>query len=74
MKNACLILAVCGLACSCGKKEEAAQAPAQPQKSTMETAIDGFTGKTAVQAGKKARKDIERISAQKNKDLEETLE
>jgi hypothetical protein len=40
----------------------------------METAVDGFTGKTAIRAGQKAKQDIQRISAQRNKDIEEAIE
>jgi len=72
MKNVLALLAIAALACSCGKSDR--QSPEQPLESTLETAIGGFTGKTAIDTGKKARKDIERISAQKNKDLEEALE
>jgi hypothetical protein len=72
MKNVFTLLAIAALVCSCGKNDR--QDSEQPGDSTMETAIGGFTGKTAIDAGKKARKDIERISAQKNKDLEEALE
>lgn len=42
-------------------------------KSTMRTAVDGFTGKTAVDAGEHAKAEIRRISAEKDKDLEEVL-
>ena len=43
------------------------------EKSSVQTALDGFTGKTAVNAGKKARADINRVSAQKDADLEAVL-
>jgi len=43
-------------------------------KSTAEQVIDGITGRKAVQAGKKARETIERVSNERNKNLDEILE
>ena len=43
-----------------------------PEKSTAQTAIDGFTGKTAVDAGMRARSQIQDI-AKKHKENEEGL-
>ena len=41
------------------------------EKSTTQTVIDGFTGRTAVNSGQKAKETIEKVSAQKNDDLNE---
>ncbi len=43
------------------------------EKSTTQTAIDGFTGRTAVNAGQKAKETIKRVSNQKDDDLSEIL-
>ena len=42
-------------------------------KSTALTLIDGFTGRTAVRSGQKARATIENVSSNKQQDLEEIL-
>ena len=54
---------------ACAKNEDSeAKTP-----STTETMIDGMTGRTAVRHGKQAREDIERISAQRDQQLQEAL-
>lgn len=68
-----LLLSVLLFAASCSENKGSAQKQ-DKDKSSIETAIDGFTGKTAVEAGQKAKKQIETISAKKNKDLSEALE
>lgn len=45
----------------------------KPGKSTAQTAIEGFTGKTAVDAGKRTRKQLEAISAKHDAELNEVL-
>jgi len=40
------------------------------EPSTMQTAIDGFTGRAAVQAGRQAQDKIRAVSTQRNADLE----
>ena len=70
MKFALIILCCAAIAgCAPGSGNDGAT----KKKSTMQTAVDGFTGKTAVQAGQKARADIERISAEKNADLDAVM-
>jgi outer membrane murein-binding lipoprotein Lpp len=66
---ACLLVAGCG---GRGKKNETASGANEP--STAQTAINGFTGKTAVDAGQKAKADIQRVSAQRNKEMQEVLD
>ncbi|MBM4149252.1 MAG: hypothetical protein FJ224_09425 [Lentisphaerae bacterium] len=70
MKMMSVLTVFIAFCCGCGRTETAGGNPTE--KSSVQTAVDGFTGRTAVEAGKKARADIERISAQKNKDLAET--
>ncbi len=61
-----------GLA-GCGKP--ATQTPGTPpEKSTAQTAIDGFTGKTAVDAGLRAKEQIKKASEAQMKDREEILQ
>jgi len=62
-----LFVAGCGPAAP-AKGPAAAEAPKEP--STAQTMIDGVTGRTAVRQGKKAQETIEKVSAQKNADLE----
>lgn len=42
-----------------------------PEKGTFQTAVDGFTGKTAVDAGQRARDQVKAASATRNKNMEE---
>jgi hypothetical protein len=44
---------------------------AAPQKSTAREAIEGFTGKTAVDAGMRAKAKLQKIDAERQKDAEE---
>jgi hypothetical protein len=53
-------------------KKAAAPPPPAP-KSASQTLIDGFTGRTAVESGKRARGKIKEISAERDKDLKEAL-
>ncbi len=52
----------------------AAPTNAPAAKSTARTVIDGFTGKTAVEAGLKAKKEDKEIDAKEQRALEEVLE
>jgi len=75
---AALCLAACLGVAACSEKPRESGPPAAdtnpPPASTAQTAIEGFTGKTAVDAGSKARKQIESISARRKQDLQETQE
>lgn len=76
------------LSAGCGKKDEApppaapvappVAAPtapvAAPEKSTASTVIDGVTGKTAVDAGFRARDQIKAISETKKNEQDEVLQ
>ena len=44
------------------------------EKSTMATAIDGFTGRTAVEQGEMAKKIIKEVSAEKKADIDAVLD
>ena len=53
-----------------GKKEAANdESEGTPDKSTAQTAVDGFTGKTAVHMGKKARQKIDKINTSRSEDI-----
>ncbi|NQT94320.1 MAG: hypothetical protein HQ559_16290 [Lentisphaerae bacterium] len=43
------------------------------EKSTGRLVIDGFTGRQAVESGKKARKTIEAVSRKKGQDLDDVF-
>lgn len=53
-----------------------AQPVTQPEapKSSVSAAIDGITGKTAVEAGKRARVQIEKVGAQEQHDINEAMQ
>lgn len=67
-----LILLSALLVAACSKPEkEAAAAPKKP--STMKTAVDGFTGKTAVESGQRAKAQLEAIRKKENAEMDEIL-
>ena len=49
------------------------QSKSENKKSTLNTFIEGATGKTAVDAGKRAEEKLLRVSEQRNNDLNEVL-
>ena len=63
-------LSVCLMA-GCAKQSE--EVGAKPAKSSATLAIEGITGKTAVDAGQRARDQINAISAQRESDLQEAV-
>ncbi len=67
-----LLLAV-SLATGC-RDTSTPKPQSKPARSTAQTLIEGVTGKTAVDAGQKAKADITRISEQRNRDLEAAME
>jgi len=73
MKCSVVLLLAVGLAIGC-TRSDTVESKAKPARSSAETLIDGFTGRTAVNAGKKATEDITRISEQHNRDLEAVME
>ena len=44
-----------------------------PERSTTNQVIEGITGKTAIDAGKRAKSTIDRVSSQKRKDVDDVL-
>ncbi len=53
-----------------------AEAPAEgrnPRPTTAKEVIEGVTGKTAVDAGRRTQEKVRAISAERNRDLEEAL-
>jgi hypothetical protein len=68
-----IVLVVIAMA-GCGKPPSPApvKAPAAPaEKGSIQTAVDGFTGKTAVDAGMRAKDQIKAASEARNRNLEE---
>ena len=59
----------------CNKPPERTPSPASgpSRKSTAATLVDGFTGRTAVNSGKKAMSTIRRVSEQERGDLEQVM-
>ncbi|NQU40457.1 MAG: hypothetical protein HQ523_10930 [Lentisphaerae bacterium] len=73
MKPISCALLVLGLMGGCAK--QASHHPeAKKGPSTAETMVNGLTGRTAVNAGQKARADITRISEAHNRDLNQITE
>lgn len=68
MKVLVLLVAVVLLAGCGGGNDEKRSKP-----SSAELMIDGITGRGAVKAGRRAQDTIERVSAQKQKDLDAVL-
>lgn len=67
-----LIILSCVIGCGQSKKTKAPK-KSESKKSTIDTVVDGVTGKTAVDAGKKAKAQIESISKKHNDDLNEVM-
>ena len=73
MKALFTALLALGLMSGCNK--QASRNPnAKKPPSTAETMMNGVTGRTAVNAGQKAKADITRISEAHNRDLDEIME
>ncbi|MFO7870702.1 MAG: hypothetical protein R6V03_04635 [Kiritimatiellia bacterium] len=68
-----MALIVTGCSRSKDENKNGTKTNSQGGKSTAQTLLDGFTGRTAVRAGKKARKQITDISEKRDKRLEEIL-
>ncbi len=73
--GACALLAGILLSASgCSKAAETSKAPPAKKttpKSNMQTTVEGLTGKTAVDAGKKAEEKLNAINAQREEDIKE---
>ena len=69
MRTILLLAAIAILAgCSPAPKPET-----KPKESTTSTVLNGITGKTAVDAGKRTRNQIEAISAKHDEELKEVM-
>lgn len=70
-----VLIGLCLLAAGCAREAPPPKAgPATPPPpSTAQTLVDGLTGRTAIRAGQKAKRDITRISERRDRDLEEVL-
>lgn len=72
-----LLLSFAFLMTGCGPAETTpappAAAPTNAPKSTMQTAIDGFTGKTAVEAGQRAKQRIQDVHRKEQGALDEVM-
>jgi hypothetical protein len=69
---ACLLTIMVLLMTACSR----AEAPAgrqNPQPTTAKEVIEGITGKTAVDAGRRTQEKVRAISAERNRDLGEAL-
>ena len=77
MKTIMAAMVVGALAVGCGQQSQTATEPGAagsnppPARSTVSDAIDGFTGKYAVDAGQRAKAKIQAIDKQRQKDIEE---
>ena len=78
--GACALAAAIAATVGCSRAtvEEAPPEPAASaetkEKSTAATVIDGVTGRTALEAHKKARSTIEKINAEREADIQEFVE
>lgn len=68
-----LIVVVLLLVVPACRRESSPDRPS-PAEDTARTAINGVTGKTAIDAGKRARRDIENATAKRDTDLDKVME
>jgi hypothetical protein len=66
-----LFLTSCILMIGCKDQSENSASPKTGKKSTAVVLRDGFTGKTAVEEGKKAKEKLRNIAADRDKQLEQ---
>jgi hypothetical protein len=57
----------------CGKPETT-PAGTPPEKGTLQTAVEGFTGKTAIDYGLKAKEQIKKANEKEIRDRNEAME
>ncbi len=81
--RATLILVALTLTVGCGRSPAPSGEPAKatsatetsaPPKSAVSTVVDGLTGKTAVDAGRKARAQLEQIGKREQEDLTQAMQ
>ena len=73
MKNLIILFVAIVMAGCSNDSKSAEKKPAPASSSTINTVIEGLTGKTAVDAGQNAKQKIRQISAQENKQINEVL-
>lgn len=79
MKTRCFIMTAL-IAAGCGRgPAPAPQPPAtaatnEPPKSTVSTVVEGLTGKTAIDAGKRARLQLDNVRTQENNAINEAMQ
>jgi hypothetical protein len=73
MKTLFIVLLSVGLTSGCTRSNRPTPEAKKPP-SSVETMIDGATGRTAVNAGQKAKAEITRISEEHNRDLDAIME
>ena len=69
----CVLLGAMAFIVGCRDASESSDAEQPRQRSSAELLADGITGRYAIEAGKRAKSDIEEISQQHNARLEEVL-
>ncbi len=62
------VVLTCASLSGCGKAEK--PAPADQPKSTGQTVLEGVTGKTAVDQGQAAKKQLQAIDQMRRKEME----
>ncbi|MEI8140782.1 MAG: hypothetical protein WCI03_13060 [bacterium] len=68
-----IAIAACGLVLTgCGKNEP--KTASLPEKGTVQTAVEGFTGKTYVDASLRAKEQIKKASEKEQRDRDEALQ
>lgn len=75
--HVCILLAFALIMTGCGPAETPsagpAPAPTNAPKSTIQTAVEGFTGKTAVDAGQRAKQRIQDAHGKEQGALDEVM-
>lgn len=77
MKTLNLVLiatAAFGLGLTGCSKAEPQPAGTPPEKGTVQTAVEGFTGKTYVDAGLRAKEQVKQASEKEQRDRDEALQ
>ena len=77
--NKALILLGLALAVGCGRGQGNSSTPTSgpvtnSEKSALETAVDGFTGKAAIDAGQRAKKRIQELGRKEQQQLDAALD
>jgi hypothetical protein len=73
LKHSWIALVALGLTLTGCGKPETKPAGAPPEKGTVQTAVEGFTGKTYVDAGLRAKEQIKVANEKEIKDRNEAM-